>query len=154
MLCFNYIYKIKTYPMKTKLFVLVVGLLISGIALAQSAGDIKHKIVIQFTDPDSVSQNRVLLQVENIRKIWSTAEIEVVCLGGGLDLLTKKAGKMNQQVGEWTLKGVVFAACNNTMTLRKITKEDLIPQAVVVPAAVIELALKQEAGWSYFRGGK
>lgn len=140
--------------MKAKLFVLVVGLLSSGIALAQSGADAKHKIVIQFTDPDSVSQNRVLMQVENIRKVWPTADVEVVCLGGGLDLLTKKAGKMSQQVGEWTLKGVVFAACNNTMNVRKINKEDLIPQAVVIPAAVIELALKQEAGWSYFRGGK
>lgn len=140
--------------MKTTLFVLVVGLLSSGIALAQSGADAKHKIVIQFNDADSVSQNRVLLQVENIRKVWSAAEIEVVCLSGGLDLLTKKGSKMSQQVAEWTNKGVVFAACNNTMTLRKISKEDLIPQAVVIPAAIIELASKQEAGWSYFRGGK
>ena len=57
-------------------------------------------------------------------------------------------------VADWTQKGVTFAACNNTMNVRKITKEDLLPQAVVIPAAVIELALKQEAGWSYFRGGK
>jgi intracellular sulfur oxidation DsrE/DsrF family protein len=140
--------------MKTKLFVLVAALLISGITLAQSGADAKHKIVIQFNDPDSVSQNRVLLQVENIRKVWSTAEIEVVCLSGGLDLLTKKGSKMSQQIAEWTTKGVVFAACNNTMVLRKINKEDLIPQAVVIPAAIIELASKQEAGWSYFRGGK
>ncbi len=140
--------------MKTKLIVLVVALLSSGVLLAQSGSDAKHKIVIQFNDPDSVSQNRVLLQVENIRKVWSTAEIEVVCLGGGLDLLTKKGSKMSQQVGEWTQKGVVFAACNNTMTVRKIAKEDLISSAVVIPAAVIELATKQEAGWSYFRGGK
>jgi intracellular sulfur oxidation DsrE/DsrF family protein len=140
--------------MKTKLFVLVGALLISGITLAQSGDNAKHKIVIQFNDADSVSQNRVLLQVENIRKVWSAAEIEVVCLSGGLDLLTKKGSKMSQQVAEWTNKGVVFAACNNTMTLRKISKEDLIPQAVVIPAAIIELASKQEAGWSYFRGGK
>jgi len=29
-----------------------------------------------------------------------------------------------------------------------------LPQAIVIPAAVIELATKQEEGWSYFRGGK
>lgn len=140
--------------MKTSLFILFVLLLSSGITLAQSGVNDKHKIVIQFTDPDSVSQNRVLLQVENIRKVWANAEIEVVCLGGGLDLLTKKAGKMSPQIGDWTSKGVVFAACNNSMVLRKISKEDLLPQAVVIPSAVIELASKQEAGWSYFRGGK
>jgi intracellular sulfur oxidation DsrE/DsrF family protein len=140
--------------MKALTLVLVVALLVPVTALAQSRGKAKHKIVIQFTDADSVSQNRVTLQVENIRKVWADAEIEVVCLGGGLDLLTTKSSKYSKAVAEWTQKGVVFAACNNTMNIRKISKEDLLPQAVVIPAAVIELALKQEAGWSYFRGGK
>ena len=140
--------------MKTKIIVLVVALFSSGNLLAQSGSDTKHRIVIQFNDPDSVSQVRVVLQVENIRKVWANADVEVVCLGGGLDLLTTKNSKVSKAVTEWTQKGVTFAACNNTMTVRKINKEDLLQQAVVVPAAVIELALKQEAGWSYFRGGK
>ena len=114
----------------------------------------KHRIVIQFNDPDSVSQVRTLMQVENIRKIWADAQIEVVCLGGGLDLLMNKNSKAKNLVADWSGKGVIFAACNNTMMNRKVTKEDLLPQAVVVPAAVIELATRQEEGWSYFRGGK
>lgn len=114
----------------------------------------KHRIVMQFNDPDSVSQTRTLLQVQNVRKIWPDAEIEVVCLGGGLDLLMTKNSKASNLVAEWSGKGVIFAACNNTMINRKVTKEDLLPQAVVVPAAVIELATKQEDGWSYFRAGK
>ena len=114
----------------------------------------KHRIVIQFNDPDSVSQVRTLLQVQNVKKLWPDAEIEVVCLGGGLDLLMSKNSKASNQVADWSGKGVIFAACNNTMMNRKVTKEDLLPQAVVVPAAIIELATKQEEGWSYFRGGK
>lgn len=140
--------------MKTKIFFLAVAFFSAGVVWAQSASDTKHKIVIQFNDADSVSQTRVLMQVENIRKVWATAEIEVVCLSGGLDLLTKKGSKMSQQIAEWKQKGVEFLACNNTMMLRKIAKEDLIAPAVITPSAVIELAVKQEAGWSYFRGGK
>jgi len=37
---------------------------------------------------DSVSQVRAVKQVENIRMTWADAEIEMVCLSGGLDLLT------------------------------------------------------------------
>ena len=142
--------------MKAKIFIIVIILLVTqALLLAQTATDAgKHKIVIQFNDPNSVSQARVVLQVENIRKVWANAEVEVVCLGGGLDLLTTKNSKASKMVADWSQKGVTFAACNNTMMVRKITKEDLLPQAVVIPAAVIELALKQEAGWSYFRGGK
>jgi uncharacterized protein len=114
----------------------------------------KHRIVMQFNDPDSVSQVRTLMQVQNVKKIWPDAEIEVVCLGGGLDLLMTKNSKASNLISEWSGKGVIFAACNNTMMNRKVTKEDLLPQAVVVPAAVIELATRQEEGWSYFRGGK
>jgi hypothetical protein len=94
------------------------------------------------------------MQTENIRKVWPEAEIELVCLGGGLDLLTRKNSKASKMVADWAGKGVVFAACNNTMINRNITAADLLPQATVVPAAVIELAIKQKEGWSYFRGGK
>lgn len=103
---------------------------------------------------DSVSQVRAVMQVENIRKVWADADIEVVCLSGGLDLLTSKNSKASQKVTEWSQKGVTFAACNNTMIARNIKKEDLLLEAVVIPSAAIELVIKQEAGWSYFRGGK
>ena len=52
-----------------------------------------HKIVMQFTDSDSLSQATVLGQVKNIRTAWPNAEIEVVCHGGGLDLLQTKKSK-------------------------------------------------------------
>ena len=114
----------------------------------------KHKIVIQFNDSDSASQVRVTLQVKNTIACWPKAEIEVVCLSGGLDLLISSTSKASAAVADWSAKGVTFAACNNTMRNRKVKKEDLLSQAVVVPSAVVELTLKQEAGWAYFRGGK
>ena len=50
----------------------------------------RHKVVIQFTDTDSVSQASVLGQVKNIRTDLPDTDIEVVCHGPGLDLLIKK----------------------------------------------------------------
>lgn len=114
----------------------------------------KHKIVIQFNDSDSASQVRVTLQVKNTLACWPKAEIEVVCLSGGLDLLMTSNSKAAKAVADWSAKGVTFAACNNTMRNRNVKKEDLLSQAVVVPAALVELALKQEQGWAYARGGK
>jgi intracellular sulfur oxidation DsrE/DsrF family protein len=108
--------------------------------------------VMQFTNSDSVSQASVVLQVGNIRAIWPNAQIEVVCHGGGLDLLQTSKSKAASGVAEWTGKGVVFAACNNTMKRRNLTKADLLPTATVVPSAMIELTLKQEKGWAYVKG--
>jgi intracellular sulfur oxidation DsrE/DsrF family protein len=144
--------------MKISNFKLMLCILLLPVALkAQQSGTMdnkKHKIVIQFNDADSLSQNRVGLQVQNIRNVWPTADVEVVCLGAGLDALMTANSKIAPVVEEWSAKGVVFAACANTMRLRKVMKEDLLKQAVVVPSAVIELAMKQEEGWSYFKGGK
>ena len=114
----------------------------------------KHKIVIQFADSDSVAQVRVTQQVGNVLKCWPNAEIEVVCLAGGLDLLMTEKSEAGKEVASWTSKGIVFAACNNTMKMRNIKKEDLLKEAVVVPSAIVELASKQEQGWSYFRSGR
>ncbi len=112
----------------------------------------KHKIVMQFTNSDSVSQASVVTQVGNIRALWPNAQIEVVCHGGGLDLLLTSKSKAAGEVAGWTDKGVVFAACNNTLKRRNLTKADLLPTATVVPSAMIELTLKQEKGWAYVKG--
>ena len=139
--------------MKIRILIAVAILFVPVLLTAQKKSP-KHRVVIQFNDMDSVSQVRSVAQVENIRKVWPDAEIEMVCLSGGLDLLTTKNSKASQKVTELTQKGVTFAACKNTMILRKINDEDLLPVAVIIPSAAVELISKQEAGWAYFRGGK
>ena len=113
----------------------------------------KHKIVMQFTDNDSLSQVTVTGQVKNIRAAWPNADIEVVCHGPGLDLLMTSKSKASKVLAEWSAQGVVFSACNNTMKRRNIKKEELLPSVQVVPSAMIELTLKQEEGWAYVKGG-
>ena len=113
----------------------------------------KHKIVMQFTDSDSLSQATVTGQVKNIRTAWPNAEIEVVCHGPGLDLLMTSKSKASKALADWSAQGVVFSACNNTMKKRNIKKEDLLPSVQIVPSAMIELTLKQEDGWAYVKGG-
>ena len=145
--------------MKISCFNLMLGLLVLPVLLnAQQAsgvpGNKKHKIVIQFNEADSISQHRVVLQAGHIKDDLPDAEVEVVCLGGGIDLLISAYSKESGAVAELTNKGVIFAACNYSMNSRKVTKADLLKEAVVVPSAVIELAVKQEQGWSYFRGGR
>ena len=139
-----------------KLLTLIIALCFSTCLFAQQNEGVldmkKHKIVMQFSNSDSLSQASVVGQVKNIRTAWPNAEIEVVCHGPGLDLLQTTKSKAADQVAEWSGKGVVFAACNNTMKRKKLTREDLLTSAVVVPSAMIELTLKQEKGWAYVKG--
>jgi uncharacterized protein len=134
----------------------VCFVLLSISAFAQT-GDVvdtkKHKIVMQFSEGDSLSQASVAGQIKNIRTAWPNADVEVVCHGPGLDLLITSKSKFSQAVADWNSKGVVFAACNNTMRRRNVKKEDLLPTSQVVPSAMIELVSKQESGWAYVKGG-
>ncbi len=140
-----------------KLLTLILTIIGTSVLYAQQADGVvdlkKHKIVMQFSDSDSLSQASVVGQVKNIRAAWPNAQVEVVCHGPGLDLLIAAKSKVNNQVAEWSGKGVVFAACNNTMKRRNIKSEDLLPSIIVVPSAIIELTLKQEKGWAYIKGG-
>lgn len=143
--------------MKNKLFLTLLIISLATQVLFAQGSDVvdlkKHKIVIQFSDSDSLSQASVTGQVKNIRTAWPNAEVELVCHGPGLDLLVTSKSKASKAVADWSAQGVTFAACNNTMRRRNVKKEDLLPSAQVVPSAMTELVLKQEKGWAYVKGG-
>ena len=110
-----------------------------------------HKMVMQFTVGDSLEQVAIVGQVANIRAAWPNAQVEVVCHSSGLDMLTKSKSVVSKELTDLSNKGVVFAVCNNSMKKRNVRKEDLLPQAVVVPSAMVELVTKQEQGWAYLK---
>lgn len=140
-----------------KLLTFILTIIGTSVLYAQQTDGVvdlkKHKIVMQFSDSDSLSQASVVGQVKNIRSAWPNAQVEVVCHGPGLDLLIAVKSKATNQIAEWSSKGVVFAACNNTMKRRNVKSDDLLPSIIVVPSAIIELTLKQEKDWAYIKGG-
>ncbi|HRI78641.1 MAG TPA: DsrE family protein [Cyclobacteriaceae bacterium] len=141
--------------MKTILSLFVFVTAFNAIAQQPSAViDTKsHKIVMQFSNGDSLQQLGVMTQLGNIREAWPNAKIEVVCHSSGLDILTSAKSKVSKQIANLSEQGVVFAACHNTMKRRNVNKEDLVPSSVVVPSAMLEIVGKQEAHWSYLKAG-
>lgn len=112
-----------------------------------------HKVVMQVTEGDSLTQLAVIGQVRNIKKQLPDAQIEVVCHANALDMLLKAGSKVASHITELTTQNVRFAACENTMARKKATREDLVPGADTVPSGLVEIILKQEEGWSYIKGG-
>lgn len=112
-----------------------------------------HKVIMQVTEGDSLTQLAVIGQVRNIKKQLPDAQIEVVCHANSLDMLLKSGSKVASHIAELTTQNVRFAACENTMARKKATPDDLVPGAETVPSGVVEIILKQEEGWSYIKGG-
>ena len=132
-----------------KIFFSVIAILIftSGIYAQQK----QHKIVFDFTKADTASFSTIVRHAKNIISMTGNAKLEIVCHGPGLDLLMNEKTTVQKEIEELNKLKVVFAACNETMKRRGIDKSQLLSQAIIVPAAILEISLKQQEGWSYIK---
>ncbi len=137
--------------MKKMILLLVPGLLVCGLLMAQPK---EHKIVFDFTKGDTASFATMMRQAKNILNAAGNAKLEVICYGPGLDMLVKEKTTVEKEIGELSGKfNVVFAACEASMKRRGIDKSQLLPTSVTVPLASLEISAKQQEGWSYIKAG-
>jgi len=126
-------------------------LLFTSLIFAQQK---EYKIVFDFAKGDTASFGMIVRHARNIMTASATAKVEVMCHGPGLDILLKDKTTVQKEIEELHEKfNVVFAACEATMKRRGIDKNQLLPQAVTVPLANLELSSKQQDGWSYIKSG-
>ncbi len=134
--------------MKKGFFLFIFSISIS-ILFAQEK---QLKIVFDFTKGDTASFATVVRHAKNIMVMTGNSKLEIVCHGPGLDLLVRDKTSVQKEIDELSAKyNVVVAACEVTMKRRGIDKGQLLPQVIIVPAATLELSLKQAEGWSYIK---
>ena len=137
--------------MKSTYLLTFMLFLLSGSALAQESKT--HRIIFQVANNDTTAQAQLMKQLNNLQKVSPGIQLEVVCHGPGLELLIADKSYVAEKVTALAGKGVDFAACEFTMSQKNIDPSRLIPGVRTVPAALIELAEKQEQGWSYIKSG-
>jgi uncharacterized protein len=137
------------------LFVFLFFLGLSGIGTlkAQSSPPAPHRIVFQLVSADTVVHKALMKQLANLLSLAPTAEIEVVCHGPGLEMLVASQSKVAGKLEGFRKQGIAFVGCEFSMRDRKIDKSMLLPSAGTVPAAILEIVMKQEQGWSYIKAG-
>ena len=133
-----------------KFLALCLGLLVSGLALAQV------KVVYHLSE--GVPQaSRAIGNIRNHLAADPTAKIVVVTHGQGIDFLIDGATNTQQQafagsISDLANKGVEFRVCNNTLVTRNIAADKLVMEAKVVPSGVAEVArLQAKEGFVYLR---
>ena len=131
-----------------KIVALCLGLLLSGLALAQI------KVVYHLSE--GVPQaSRAIGNIRNHLAADPTAKIVVVSHGLGIDFLLDGATNQLDQpfagsVSDLANKGVEFRVCNNTLVSRKIAADKLVMEAKIVPSGVAEVArLQAKEGFVY-----
>ncbi len=110
------------------------------------------KAVIHVNFSESERQKHGLKNVANmLNEVKNNFEIEVVCHGGGIGLLVKDQSEHAAEVERLNKQGAGFAASENTMRDKSISKDSLLPGVVTVPSGAVEVVRKQQDGYGYFK---
>lgn len=119
-----------------------------------SAQKKQHRIIFDMAGSDTADHKIIIRQVNNVLKNSPTTKIEVVFHGKSVYALIKDKSTVKEEIDDLVNnKHVVIAACNNSLNQLKLSKEDVISSAIIVPVAILELTDKQEKGWSYIKAG-
>ena len=105
-----------------------------------------------MTDTDTAKWNQILNNANNVQQALGKENvmIEAVANGAGLNML-KLDSEVANRMTESVKNGVILAACGTTMKAMKVSEKDLHAGVKVVPAGIVEIMQKQEAGWSYLK---
>jgi uncharacterized protein len=136
---------------KTSLLALVLAVAGCNVMPQKTAAS-KARVVFQVSDNDASKWNLALNNAKNVQQELGAdkVEIEIVAYGPGIGML-KADAVTNTRVMEATKSGIKVVACENTMTVQKLTKADMNPVISYVPAGVVELMRLHSEGWAYIR---
>lgn len=126
--------------------------LISFGAVAADAAAAKDKVLFQVSDADPAKWNLALNNAKNVQQMIGADKVdaEIVVYGPGIGML-KLDSSVAGRIEEARKANVTIVACENTMKAMKLTKDDMLPDTSYVPAGVVELMKKQQAGYAYIR---
>ena len=121
-------------------------------ATGQNGSQKQHKIVIQVSDNDAAKWNLALNNAKNLQEDVGAAnvDIEIVAYGPGIGML-KLDSTAGTRIAEAMKANVKVIACENTMRVQKLTRDDMLPALSYVPAGVTEIMTRQSEGWAYLR---
>ena len=131
-----------------KLLALALGLLLSGLALAQVK-------VVYHLNEGIPQASRAIGNIRNHLAADPTAKIVVVTHGVGIDFLLDGAVNTQKQpfagsISDLANQGVEFRVCNNTLVSRSISPDKVVMEAKIVPSGVAEVArLQAKEGFVY-----
>lgn len=142
--------------MKNYLLLLVMTFFMSLFSIHSKAqnNSLQHKVVIQLNTADTTAWSSTIGNIKNIQKLWpNQVMVELVVHGKALDMLVTSKTTLGKEITALSKTGVNFMACENSMRKHNIAKMDLVLEAFTVPSGVVEIIMKQEAGWSYLKAG-
>ena len=132
--------------------VMALGMALAVAATAQTAAPAKSRLVLQVSDGEPGKWALALNNAKNVQAELGAGkvDIEIVAYGPGIGML-KADALISNRVAEAAQAGIKLVACENTMTVQKLTKADMHAVASYAPSGVVEIMTRQGEGWAYVR---
>lgn len=132
----------------------LVSLAAPAAALAQSSpGGQKLRLLIHVSENESARWGMAFGNAKNAQdEVGGADKIDIEIVSNGPSVLMLKGDSpMAARIDEALKSGVKIVACENSLKGMKVAKADLHAGVSSVPAGIVELAKKQQDGWSYVR---
>ncbi len=115
----------------------------------------KYHVIFEMTAGEQPRLEGVIRNIDNIKIALGPENVvvDIVLHGGAILSYVKDKTTLASEWERLAQSGVELLACGNSMKMRGIAKESLLPNIRVVDSAVAELVRKQQAGWQYLRNG-
>lgn len=108
-------------------------------------------VIVHLNEAGTDKHSSVLQNVANLLdEMGPGLQVEVVAHGPGVDVCLRDSLAASRVSG-LIARGVVVAACENTLRLRGLQRDQLTDGVTTVPAGVAELVRRQRSGWAYVR---
>jgi len=123
-------------------------------AIAQSKARPEHRVIMQLTQNNPEAHKGLINQVSALTSAWGDSVlIEVLAHGPGVEMFMTEKSTQQEAIQKLKSKGVHFVICENTLTQKAISKQQLLPDLEFVKFGLIEVITKQEQGWTYLKAG-
>lgn len=126
--------------------------LIAALGLFAEDGK-KYHVIFEMSAGEQPRLEGVIRNIDNLKIALGpeNVTVELVLHGGAILSFAKDKTTLASEWDRLAKSGVTLLACNNSLKMRNIPKDTLLPNIKVVDAAVAELVRKQQAGWQYIR---
>lgn len=102
------------------------------------------KVIFHLNEDNKVTM--VYNNINNLLKVSPLAQIELLVNGAAANLAVN-----NDQLLELSKLNVTVSICENSLKSLDINVNEIIPTLKTVPVGVMELILKQQAGFAYIK---
>ena len=112
-----------------------------------------YKAIFQLDNADTNIIKKTFININNAlndERLKNKLQVELIAFAGGTNAYLKNS-KYENDLKQLVQRGVIVAQCNNTLILRKISRDSIYNFIGIVPSGVGELILRQSQGWTIIK---